>query len=450
MSKFQKKGLGILVLLVAVLAGFVLFPEKSQAFVTAGKNKLQPPIVQPPVEYPHGWHKANGQRGGDLLAYTAAFENAEDLALDFKQRPCAVWTKSIGNEKEEVLFSCFDGNFWHGLTTRFGPDNISNSSKASLRPRIAVSAAGKMFIVWSEAKQDIPIPDREIRLVTWTGTEWRGLSGAPYDVVNTGVNAGDGIAIAVNPVTGFPGVLWNTSYQKNLLFREWNGFEYVGYMGNYDSLIEPSDQTDQVVQPSLAYAPNGTPHAVWTNYYATSWADIRYRRFDGTKWRGYVTTGSDNLSNVPQQSEQAAAISVRPNGNPVVAWEESVAPVGNVRYLEWDGTFWKGHINQQPDNVSGLGGGLTPQLSLKSDAQPLLTYWRWDPISSVKQVLVTKWTGSAWTGLDGSDYEVVDIGDPLANLGVGPIVALDDKDKPHLLWTYLTNPNNNVAYSRWK
>lgn len=401
------------------------------------------------IQFGHGWYKAGGQTGADVIGGGIGDESIPDVALRPNGQPCAAFMSASGSGAADILVGCFNGSIWTGPDNGNGYSNISNSPFASENPDIAIAPDGTLYVAWLESTKAGPIPDREVRLVFFDGTNWSGFTG-PYDVVSQGLSAGTSITLAINPIDGHPAVAWNSKYQESVLYREWNGLTWKGRTGSYDKINGTQDKTVNALELSLAMGSNQAPSVLWTNYDGGGYGEILFRRWDGSKWRGYVSTNSDNLSLTPLKSEHQARLALFNDGRPAVTWEDATVNE-QVRYLEWSGAMWRGHGGATADTVQSGSNGASPTLAINPATNaPVISYLFFS--GSANQMYVTQWNGG-WVGLASTPQTQVDLKDASLNNAHYQQAALDATGHVHLVWYYTQQipvASLNVAYTRWK
>lgn len=183
--------------------------------------------------------------------------------------------------------------------------------------------------------------------------------------------------------------------------------------------------------PSLAS--NGTTTVVAFEESNGSVTNIRVYRWNGSTWvnvGGPLSGSSTDNSNATTPS-----LAIDKNGNPTVAWYESVGDGGNIYVQKFNGSSWwsvgDGAINvlgREGDNFSTY----PPSLALDSNGNPTLT---WSDYNSdgYEKIYIRHFDGATWVNVGsgelGYDYE-----DVTRFSNSSPSLSLDNKNLPTVAW----------------
>jgi hypothetical protein len=201
-----------------------------------------------------------------------------------------VWTQDFSSGKEVVYARSLDGGATFGA-----PVNLSNSAGQSQEARVAVNAAGTVFVVWDEAA-----PTRHVALARSTD------GGASFEAPRAVFGAAMGPCPAGSPpaaCTVYPGVA--------------------------------IDRT------------SGTVHLVWHDLVGGDLQVLVSRSVDG----GQTFAAARNLSNASVHAH-CAGITVGPSGRVLIAWEDRKDPVEHRHDAVFSQSTDGGQTYSAPVNLS--------------------------------------------------------------------------------------------------
>jgi hypothetical protein len=159
-----------------------------------------------------------------------------------------------------------------------------------------------------------------------------------------------------------------------------------------------------------------------------------------------------DVSQDPAFISYVPSIAVDSKGHAHIAWY-SQTPAGNLQiyYLFWDGIRWvdaSGSPGQEGKNISNTGDDADyPRLVLDSHDLPHIV-WEDGPDSD-RQVMYSRWNGSAWVNEAGSPgHDVLDA----PYYSGHPAIALDSIDRPHVVWMNQVGDDttlSDIYYAQW-
>ena len=164
-----------------------------------------------------------------------------------------------------------------------------------------------------------------------------------------------------------------------------------------------SQTVQDSVDPSIALRGN----QVWVAWEETG-ADtstprrIYLKHFNGANWVELANSARDNgVSGASDYSATDPVVKVGSDGMPVVSWLRGVLSGTFPNYTftyrvfvaRWTGSAWTGYGTSMSDGVPGSTYAARPDLTLDSTGNPVVA---WEEPTAA-QILVYRWTGSAWS-----------------------------------------------------
>ena len=188
------------------------------------------------------------------------------------------------------------------------------------------------------------------------------------------------------------------------------------------------DVTQDAWQPSLGLGAGGHPIVAWQETSGDS-TSIYVKRWDGSTWEQL----GGALDMVEANPARGASLAVRPDGRPVVAWQEYEPTSGdrlfgfNIFVKRWDGSNWRSRGRMLYDSFS-FRQALSPSLALEGN-QPVVawvgTRTHGDPPRAVNWLNVDSFGGSVSGGSLNVDHEAY---------AATPSLALDSGGRPVVAW----------------
>jgi len=299
--------------------------------------------------------------------------------------------------EDEIYVRRWDGNSWEevgpGSATGGG---ISDNDGVSREPSVAIGLDGNPIVAWHDNSPGERNYETYVR--RWDGSAW--VEVGTGSATGGGISGNDGYSthpsLAIAP-DGTPHVAWsddsNHSGKPEIYVRRWDGNHWVEVGTGSASGAGISDGGDIAVYPSIAIAPDGTTYVAWATY-----AEIYVRHWDGSDWievgAGSATGGG--ISDTGGWSS-APALAIALDGRPIVAWEDGNTGDRQVYVRRWNGTHWA-----EMGSGSATGGGISdsstdsefPSIAITPDGQPTVA-WE-DGSSGDRQIYVRRWHGGRW------------------------------------------------------
>jgi len=290
-------------------------------------------------------------------------------------------TEIFFREQQGLAFVQFAGS----ASTVGAASGLSNNATASQFPSLAYAPAlapnaGLPVVAWQDAADGDP----EIYVRRFQAGAWAQLAGSATTggVSNNGTTSTDP-SVAINPVTGQPGVAW-VDFQLGdfeIFFREFDGAAWQQFVssGAGQGL---SNNGGRSLTPSLTYDATGRPIVAWSDDTGGN-EEIYVRRLNAarTAWEELAGSGSGGgISRSPLPSRNPS-VQVDGNGNPCVVWQETIADgTTEIFGRRFDGVAW---VDFGPGSATGGGisitsmNSLTPSLSSQAPSNPNIFLCMW-------------------------------------------------------------------------
>lgn len=173
--------------------------------------------------------------------------------------------------------------------------------------------------------------------------------------------------------------------------------------------------TNNLSDFDMAMTTAGNPIVAWSTYDGgNSIYVLRVQRWNGTAWQQLAGTGYDGaLNTTAQGSARYPSIAVDSAGNPIVAWEQTVAGMDTGIYvMRYTGSAWLPYTQAAYPLSSTTGVGIaisnmaptlaySPSVAVDSSDRVLVVWRERDNIGNY-QVYLRRWNGTAWGDINGS------------------------------------------------
>ncbi len=253
------------------------------------------------------------------LRFDARIVGAPLSALDAEGRPVRVWTAEEAGI-DQVFVARYEASGWVGLAESLSPGGLSASASYSTEPKISVSSAGVITVLWSEWLQ--PDIGEVLYLRQFDGGSWIELSGsatglglmADYVPVS-GPSASYSVISTVRLTldnSELPLVAWNDCRDGECWFAI---ADYDGSSWSHTQIPRPA----QLVQFSVTVDRDNNPTFAWHtdgDIYLNQWRGGVWSEINGSGTGGGVSNSARGLG--PSREVVAA------NVNAVcVAWNQA-------------------------------------------------------------------------------------------------------------------------------
>jgi uncharacterized repeat protein (TIGR01451 family) len=324
-----------------------------------------------------GWHIETISLGDDT--------STASLALDSLDRPHI----SFLDDSDALKYAWYDEGTWRIETV----DNQGQMSGKGTS--LSLDAMGHPHISYYDRTNHV------LKYARYDGTSWY------IDTVHEG--GSDITSSLALDAAGHPHI----SYCDEG-FSSPNDLKYAWHDGT-SWLTETADTLSAARSdgcfPSLALDATGHPHI---SYYDRALCEIKYARLEGTSW----------LTETVDQGGEYSSIAIDAKGYPHISYEGS-----GLLYARYDSSGW--HIETVDDTYSP---GVGPHNSLEFDNHglPRISYAQYGYVD----VYPVCCYGLRYAWYDGKNWHV-EILESYNEAGYSTSLALDDKNRPHIVYTYL-------------
>lgn len=326
---------------------------------------------------------------------------------------------------------------------------ISNSGGSSQTPSIAFGADGHPIVAWEDWTSEYP----EIYVRRWNGSSWAEMgagSASGGGISNTSyTSSGPQLVVGAD---GVPVIAWEDNSTPDRAYaiyvRRWNGSAWVEMGSGSASGWGMSQSYESSYWPALTVGPDGMPVVAWPDS-RNGYYEIYVRRWNGSAWVqfGNSATGGGDSHEGNWMAPPALAIGI--DGNPIVAWEDSITGDAEIYLRRWNGSSWA-----EMGTASATGGGISnndasshsPSLVVDSQGRPVIA-WR-DDSSGVAEIYVRRWNGSSWAEMGAGS----DSGGGISNSGEGayfPSLAVSSNGTLTIAWSDRSGGDAEIYIRSW-
>jgi hypothetical protein len=358
------------------------------------------------LQAPQTWTELGGSASGGGLSNTPAASRNARLALGPDGQPVVAWHEDGAG----VCVRRWNGAVWQQLGGSLG-----STSEA---PAIAINDGGEIYVAY----QGDLTGAVDIYVVRWDGSAWVGVGGSASGAgISNSSKPSRNPAIALDAL-GLPWVAWTETVgtNENIYLRRWSGAAWVdaGQSGSGEGIsLSP---VLAATNPALVFDREGAPLVAWEQ--KTGFADpsegggaiveIYVRRWDGESWTeigGSASGGGASGLKIGLCKNPILAVDLA--NRPVVAWTREYESPSEVYLCRWSGSAWLELGGSASGfGVSGSRTGAIGELwshaaGLAFDLQghPIVTWTEGD--FQTYQVRASRWTGSTWDGIEGTDSD---------------------------------------------
>lgn len=360
---------------------------------------------------------------------------------------------------------------WVKMNNSNGHDLVYNTNNdlASLTQQsMAVDSNGNPYIVWvySLVDSDDNQIEMDIYFSKWTPSA---CSGSGCWTKMDGTLGHDNISgsshFFQNPIIKLdsndnPYVIWQLWGSGDVYFTKWT--PGIGWT-KIDNTLGSDDfsiSSFEVYFLNLELSSNNIPFVSWSEknsgisdiFISKGMAGSGWKKMNGTSGHENIT---DNGDIWPQSS--APILRVGSNNNPYLMWADELNsswPTNReIMFTKWSGSAWtKMDGDSGFDHVTGPSGvnpGGYNDFQLDSNNRPYLA-WAEDmtgPPTYAYDIYFTKWSGSDWTKMNG------DLGqDNLSNnsgMSALPKIKINTSNIPYVAWQDETTGLVDIYFSKW-
>lgn len=262
-----------------------------------------------------------------------------------------VWSsQSAGPDTEEVYYRARSSGGWGSAI------NVSNTAAKSLRPAVAATSAGGLFVGWDEAT--LGLDNYDVWFVAWTGSGFGAIedvSQNPGGQVYGSVHS----RIVVDP-SGDPIVVWSDSMPGG-------GPYFVHARRRQAGAWQPTEQVSTLgtglIRPGAAVGPDGSVHVVYR-----SGSSLFHQVRSGGLWSAPAALPPD-----PVKPLERAAVAVDDNGVAHVVAEDNSYGDGEVYYTHDASGDWSGWLD-----ISNTPGSSSLNAEIAYGHGELVVVWQDD------------------------------------------------------------------------
>lgn len=320
---------------------------------------------------------------------------------------------------------------------------VTEGSGTALEKSLSVSGTGQEFTASLSTAPSVPnaltialtdgITDRAgnalvVPASAWQVAlpEWVDLGGALSAHSGSTDVVGSPSLVVTN--AGVPILAWSEEdgTTNNVHVRRWDGARWLALGG----ALSANPGATKAFAPSLALDGAGNPTVAWHESDGTN-QKIYVRRWNGSDW---VVVGN-GLSAKSGTDARSPSLALDTTGSPTVAWQESNGTTTFIHVQRLVGRDWEslgGALISDPASDSSFAP------SLKLDAGQPVIAWMEREEGSAMDVIVQRWTGSAWESMGGplsARFGATDAFTPSLVLsgagsrgGATPLVAWNEQD----------------------
>ncbi|MCX6746223.1 MAG: hypothetical protein NTX00_04395 [Candidatus Parcubacteria bacterium] len=411
------------------------------------------------------WVKMNNNTGADNISNdghaSGMFPLAYDFSLDSNGIPYIVWEYYLedddGNPIEaDVYFSkwtsnaCGGSGCWTKMDGTAGRDNLSGAVVSwAMFPRIKVGTNNIPYVFWEYSG--------DIYFSKWTVGAGAGVCGGPTDcwtnmagtaAGNENISNSGGISAPLSAelnANNAPYLTWaDGSDGENIFFTHWDGAKWAkmnGTLGHDNITNYTVPGWPQARTPELKIGSNGNPYILWQDDLdgdAGGNKDLRFVKWSGSAWTKMDgTSGTDNIKDhdsiAGNQNFQLDS-----NNFPYVTWTEYSYSTGNhtIYTSKWSGSAWTKMDGTSGEDIFSIGDSYNSLIQLDSADHPFVLW-----IAGGLDLYITKWSGTDWLKMDDtSGYDVIH-----NDAGFGyPFLKLDSNGRPNISWS-----SSDMYFTKW-
>jgi hypothetical protein len=272
---------------------------------------------------------------------------------------------------------------------------------------------------------------RKVRVWRSAGNGWELLRGGlPGGVLNYDVpRPASNIDLALDEA-GTPVMVWNENYGDNdvVVFRAYKGGAWTNWQPRY-----LGDDLPYAARTRSVVAQNGEAVLAWGESLRNPYGSrLTVRRWDEA---AKTWTRSPAFNEISVFS-RTPALALNAAGQPIVAWLQGEVLASNVLVKRWTGTAWEalgGSLNRTPDRYLA-----STRLKLDAQGQPTVAWL--EDLNGNDALYASRWNGQTWQALGGALSP---------HSASAPALALGRDGQPVLAWVEERSGIGQIHLARW-
>jgi Bacterial Ig-like domain/Bacterial Ig domain len=284
---------------------------------------------------------------------------------------------------------------------------------------------------------------------TWNLPDWLAFG----DLKLVGETIADNTSLVLDlqnrPILAY--VTSQNSPDAQLLVKRWDGSTWQE-LGSGSLNHDPTATNTFPAAPSMVLDSSGNPLVAWTERDENSVYTIYVKHWNGSNWEA-VGPGF-NQDPVNGKVAFDPSLGLDGAGNPVVAWSELIADVGQIFVKHWHGTTWES-LGTASLNVDAGMGAYEPSLAVDASGRPVVAWSEGNAVNVTPPnlVYVKRWNGTEWQLLGGTPNSAVNTNFETEHFAF----SLDDEGNPWVAMTLVLSSrilalvhleNNNWVWSQ--
>ena len=333
------------------------------------------------------WVEMAGSASGGGISNTSGSSLSPAIAVDSSNMPVVAWQDNSDGDSE-IYVRRWNGSIWVEMSGSASGGGISNNSSESSGPSLAIASDGAPIVSWTDAS---PSNIYEIYARRWTGTAWAELGGsASGGGISNDSRYSAYPSVAIGP-DDLPLIAW-TGYGDgpgDIYLRRWTGSAWVE-IGGSASGGGISNSSGESQFPSLAIGSDGAPVVAWSDSNSGNLSEIYLRRWNGSAWVGMGGSSSGGGISATSGYSWWPSLALPPGNMPMIAWHDPSGGNWEVYFRRWNGSAWV-----EMGGGSASGGGISSNsgdsdfvaLAVSSNNIPLIA---WSDLSSGSEIYVRR------------------------------------------------------------
>lgn len=375
-----------------------------------------------PIASAQTWTELGGSATGSGLGTPGIKQYSPVTAIRSDGNPVAAWFEEILGPtptRYKIRLAHWNGSAWVALGGSLTGDGVTEGALASGSASMndvrwmTLDSNDNPVVTWTSAVMEGASTTIKIYVRRWTGTTWAPLGGSDSGGGLNGFGNAYAPVVAVDGA-GRPVVAWlqNVGFLSYRVYvKRWDGdsWEALGESASYEGL-NPGGTAFWL---SMAVA-GDRPVVCWSNatiFFTPPPNRVFLKRWTGSAWEELAGSGSGSGLTPEEASNFFPSVAVTPSGDPVVAWSKGpqFLAASDIMVRRWTGSAWTGLGGSDVDR--GISADLpetsrngNASLVIDSAGRPIVAWSNSAPSTGNEpEILLKRWTGTAWAGVGGSE-----------------------------------------------